>query len=125
MRNMAECDSPLGGGVGSRSGADRRVCVLQVVTLVTKMCADFHLKLPKKEKIETLVKLCDKNGDGVLQESEFNGFFKVRRRPPSLRCAPLSPGSSIVGCSAPQPISAETRGKPSRAQHLWHSSRPV
>ena len=36
-----------------------------------------HLDLPSEEKIMKLFALCDKNGDGVLQEGEFLTFFKT------------------------------------------------
>jgi len=48
--------------------------VLQVIADVAHM---EHLDLPSEDKILALFTLCDKNGDGVLQEGEFMTFFKT------------------------------------------------
>jgi len=49
----------------------------EVVGLITKICDAVQLPLPKPERIDELLLLCDRNGDGVLQVGEFQAFFKV------------------------------------------------
>ena len=49
----------------------------EVVVCITRICKKFGLALPREEKIFELLDLCDKNNDGDLQESEFQGFFNA------------------------------------------------
>lgn len=49
----------------------------EVVTLVFKICRSMTLKMPEKERIAELVRLCDKSGDGDLQKNEFRTAFKA------------------------------------------------
>jgi len=48
----------------------------EILKVLEDVAHAFHLDLPKKEKILALYDMCDKNGDGVLQEGEFLVFFK-------------------------------------------------
>jgi len=49
----------------------------EVHALLTKIAATMKLGLPKKDRLDTLYNMCDKNGAGQLQESEFQAFFKA------------------------------------------------
>jgi len=49
----------------------------EVTKCMTRICKKFGLALPRHEKVIELLDLCDKNGDGELQESEFQGFFNA------------------------------------------------
>jgi len=51
--------------------------VAEVMALVKKVAASMKLQLPAEDRLNALMNLCDKNQDGELQESEFQGFFKA------------------------------------------------
>jgi len=48
----------------------------EVISLVGAICGKSELPLPREARVLELFGLCDKNGDGELQEGEFLGYFK-------------------------------------------------
>ncbi|CAE8639261.1 unnamed protein product [Polarella glacialis] len=48
----------------------------EVVYLVSKICKSMSIKMPQREKVVQLVKVCDKSKDGSLQLTEFRAAFK-------------------------------------------------
>jgi len=51
--------------------------VSEAVALTDRIAKDMHLLLPPTAKVRTLLTMCDKSGDGVLQPGEFLSFFKA------------------------------------------------
>lgn len=49
----------------------------ETMEMIKKMCSIMHIALPKDEKVLKLYSMCDTNNDGILQEREFEGFFKA------------------------------------------------
>ena len=56
---------------------DNFMDINEAVDLIKAMATEMHLNLPPMDRIEMLVGLCDKTGDGVLQMEEFFSFFKA------------------------------------------------
>lgn len=49
----------------------------ETIAMIKKICEVMHIALPKEERVLMLYNKCDMNGDGELQEREFEGFFKA------------------------------------------------
>ena len=53
------------------------VSLAEAKLLIAKLCSRCELDLPREAKVEELLSLCDKSGDGELQLNEFQNFFRA------------------------------------------------
>lgn len=49
----------------------------EATALVMNTASDMKLKMPSADKVQQLISMCDKSGDGELQAAEFLSFFRA------------------------------------------------